>query len=137
MAQRIYLGVMGLLYLASAAFAFLDPQGIGAWLGIASLEASGHTEIRATYGGLMLGTGLLLAAGVWSRNLALAGLLGTVFGVGCLALTRLVAEAFFGEPGIDPNQAIVTVFELAAAALAAFFARRALRENRSLGDSRY
>lgn len=137
MAQRIYLGAMGLLYFASAAFAFLDPQGVGAWLGIASLEASGHTEIRATYGGLVLGTGLLLAAGVWSRNLALAGLLFTVFGVGCLALTRLVAEVFFGDPGIDPNQGFLIVIELAAVALAAFFARRALRENRSLGDSRY
>ena len=137
MAQRIYLGLMGLLYLASAAIAYLDPQGAGEWLGIASLETSGHTEIRSTYGGLVLGTGLLLAGGVWSKNLALAGLLCTVFGVGCLALTRLMAEVFFGEPGIDPNQAILAVLELAAVALAAFFARRALREDRRLGDSRY
>ena len=137
MAQRIYLGVMAALYFASALYAYLDPAALGEWLGIASLEASGHTEIRATYGGLVLGTGLLLAAGVWSRNFALAGLLTTVLGLGCLVLTRLLAEVFSGGPGIDANQGIVIVFELAAVVLAVFFARRALRENRSLSDSGY
>lgn len=137
MAQRIYLAVMAALYFASALYAYVDPAALGEWLGIASLTASGNTEIRATYGGLVLGAGLLLAAGVWSRNLALAGLLSTVFGLGCLALTRLVAEVFSGGPGVDANQGIVTVFELAAAALAVFFARRALREDRRLSDSRY
>ena len=137
MAQRIYLGVTGALFVASALFAFLDPHGLGAWLGIAAAGASGVTEIRATYGGLVLGIGLLLAAGAWSRNLALAGLLSMVFGVGGLALTRLVAEVFFGGPGVDRNQGIVIVFELAAVAVGAFFARRALRENRKLSDNRY
>ncbi len=137
MAQRIYLGVMAALYFASALYAYLDPAALGEWLGIASLAASGHTEIRATYGGLMLGTGLVLAAGVWSRNFALAGLLGTVFGVGCLALTRLLAEVFSGQPGIDANQGVLIAFELLAAAVAVFFARRALRENRKLANSRY
>ncbi|WP_446831466.1 DUF4345 family protein [Candidatus Foliamicus sp.] len=137
MAQRIYLGIMAVLFVASAAFAYLNPQGMGAWLGIASLEESGHTEIRAVYGGLVLGNGLLLAAGIWSRNLALAALLATVFGLGCLALTRLIVAALFGAPGIEPNQGIVIAFELAAVIPAAYFARRALREDRNLSADRY
>ncbi len=137
MAQRIYLGVMAALYLASAVYASLDPEALGEWLGIAPIEASGLTEIRATYGGLVLGNGLLLAAGLWFRNLALAGLLSAAFGLGFLALARLAAEVFLGEPGMNPNQGIIILFELAAAGLAAFFARRALGEDRRLSDSRY
>ncbi len=137
MAQRIYLGMMAALYFASALYAYLDPAALGEWLGIASLTDSGHTEIRATYGGLVLGSGLVLAAGVWSKNFALAGLLSTVLGMGCLVLTRLAAEVFSGAPGINANQGIVIVFEGIAAALAVLFARRALRENRNLADSRY
>ncbi len=137
MAQRIYLGVMAAVYFACALYAYLDPVALGEWLGIAPLAASSHTEIRATYGGLILGTGLVLAAGVWSRNFALAGLLSTIFGVGCLALTRLLAEVFSGGPNIDANQGILILFEFAAVAVAAFFAVRALREDRNVTESRY
>ena len=137
MALRVYLAVMAVLYLASALFAYVDPAALGEWLGIAALTAAGDTEIRAIYGGLMLGTGLLLAAGVWSKNFALAGLLNTVLGLGCLALTRLLAEVLSGPPGIDPNQGLLIAFELAAVAAAVFFASRALRENRMVSESGY
>ena len=69
-----------------------------------------------------------MISGVWSRRLAFAGLACAVFGVGALALTRLLAEVFAGGPGIALNQGLATVFELVVLALGILFLRRTLRE---------
>lgn len=134
MAQRIYLGIVGASFIASGLFAFVNPHAVGAFLGIAPVDAAGLTEIRATYGGLMTGIGLLLACGLRSGRLALAALACTVFGVGGLVLTRLAMEVFSGEPGIAANQGIIIAFELPAVGLAVFFLRRALAEGRRPGS---
>ena len=126
MAQRIYLGIVGGILIASGLFAFIDPHALGEWLGIAAIDVTGETEIRATYGGLVLGIGVLMACGLRSKNLALAGLACAVFGIGGLVLTRLVMETFFGEPGIAANQGIAIVFELLVVGFAGFFLRRAM-----------
>ena len=126
-ALRIYLGVVGGIFVASGLFAFLDPVALGQWLGIGPVGPSGETEIRATYGGLVAGIGLLLLSGLWSRKLAFAGLSVVVFGVGGLVLTRLFGEIFSGGPGIDANQGIAIVFELIAAAIGFLLLRRELR----------
>lgn len=128
MAQKIYLAVVGGIFVASAVFAYIDPYTLGEAMGIAPADPSGVTEIRATYGGLVAGIGLLLISGVWSRRLAFAGLACTVFGVGALVLTRLAAEVFAGGPGISGNQGLAIAFELIVVALGVFFLRRALRE---------
>ena len=128
MAQKIYLAVVGGIFVASAVFAYIDPYTLGEAMGIAPADPSGVTEIRATYGGLVAGIGLLLICGVWSRRLAFAGLACTVFGVGALVLTRLAAEVFAGGPGISANQGLAIAFELIVVALGVFFLRRALRE---------
>lgn len=128
MARKIYLAVVGGIFVASAVFAYIDPYTLGEAMGIAPADPSGVTEIRATYGGLVAGIGLLLISGVWSRRLAFAGLACTVFGVGALVLTRLAAEVFAGGPGISANQGLAIAFELIVVALGVFFLRRALRE---------
>ena len=128
MAQKIYLAVVGGIFVASAVFAYIDPYTLGEAMGIAPADPSGVTEIRATYGGLVAGIGLLLISGVWSRRLAFAGLACTVFGVGALVLTRLAAEVFAGGPGISANQGLAIAFELIVVALGVFFLRLALRE---------
>lgn len=129
MAQRIYLAVVGGILLASGLFAYIDPYATGSWLGIAAVDSSGVTEIRSTYGGLVFGIGLLLVCGLKFRFLALAGLACMVFGMGPTVLTRLVAEVFFGGPGIATNQGIAIAFELFAVAPAAFLLWRALRQD--------
>lgn len=128
MAQKIYLAVVGGIFAASALFAYIDPYTLGQAMGIAPADPSGVTEIRATYGGLVAGIGLLLISGVWSRRLAFAGLACTVFGVGALVLTRLAAEVFAGGPGISTNQGLAIAFELIVVAFGVFFLRRAVRE---------
>ena len=128
MAQKIYLAAVGGIFVASAVFAYIDPYTLGQAMGIAPADPSGVTEIRATYGGLVAGIGLLLISGIWSRRLAFAGLACTVFGVGALMLTRLASEVFAGGPGISTNQGLAIIFELIVVALGVFFLRRALRE---------
>ena len=124
MAQKIYLAVVGGIFLASALYAYLDPHGLGQVMGIAPLDPSGVTEIRATYGGLVAGIGLLLISGLWSKRLAFAGLACTVFGVGALMLTRLLAEVLAGPESHGPGLAIV--LKLLVVALAGLL-RRAIR----------
>lgn len=128
MAQRIYLAVAGVLFAASGLFALIDPAGLGEWLGIGPVNPSGETEIRATYGGLVFGIGVLLLCGLRSARLAFSGLAVMVFGVGGLVLIRFLGEAFSGDPGIAANQGIVIIFESIAVAGAILFLRRELRE---------
>ena len=128
MAQKIYLAVVGGIFVASALFAYVDPHALGLAMGIAPADPSGVTEIRATYGGLVAGIGLLLISGLWSKRLAFAGLACTVFGVGALALTRLLAEVLAGGPGISANQGLAIVFELFVVAFGVVFLRRAMRQ---------
>ena len=126
--QRIYLGVFGTIFLVSGIFTFFDPEAMGAALGIAPVNVSGETQIRATYGGLVVGSGLLLLCGLRSRVLAVGALAGTLFGGGGLVLTRIVIEIFFGESGLAINQAIVIVFEIIMIALTWILLRRAIRD---------
>ena len=126
--QRIYLAVVGGIFAASGLWACIDPLATAEFLGITAVDLSGETEIRATYGGLVLGIGLLMLCGVRWRRLALAGLACVVFGVGALVATRLVVEVFFGGPGIAWNQGIIIAFELIVVLAALLLFRQALAE---------
>ena len=70
--ERIFLAIIGIIFMASGIFTFFDPHTMGQALGIAPMNASGETEIRATYGGLVVGSGLLVLAGLFSRLMAVA-----------------------------------------------------------------
>lgn len=126
--QRIYLGAFGTIFLVTGTFTFFNPEAMGEALGIAPVNVSGETEIRATYGGLVVGSCLLLLCGLRSRVLAVGGLAGTFFGGGGLVLTRIVLETFFGESEFAINQAIVIVFEIIMIALAWILLQRAIRD---------
>ena len=44
MAQRIYLGIVGGILIASGLFAFIDPHALGEWLGIAAIDVTGKPK---------------------------------------------------------------------------------------------
>ena len=88
------------------------------------MNASGETEIRATYGGLVVGSGLLVLAGLFSRLMAVAALAGTFFGAGVLMSTRIVIQAM---EGFTVNQGIVAVFELSMVVIAFLLLKAAMR----------
>ena len=121
---RVFLAVIGVIFLASGIFTFFDPQTMGEALGIAPLNASGETEIRATYGGLVVGSGLLVLSGLFNRLMTVAALAGTFFGAGGLMSTRIIIQA---TQGFTLNQGIVAVFELAMVAIAFLLLRSAMR----------
>ena len=128
---RIFLVVIGLVFLTSGVFTFFDPHTMGEALGIAPLNASGETEIRATYGGLVVGSGLLALSGLFHRFLTLAALAGTFFGAGGLMSTRVVIQAM---EGFTVNQAIVAAFELSIVVFAFFLLKAAMQQAERQAD---
>ena len=121
---RVFLAAIGLIFLASGIFTFFDPHAMGEALGIAPLNASGETEIRATYGGLVIGSGVLVLSGLFNRLLTVAALAGTFFGAGGLMSTRIVIQAM---DGFTVNQGIVATFELTMVVIAFLLLRAAMR----------
>ena len=128
---RIFLAVIGIIFLASGVFTFFDPHTMGEALGIAPLNASGETEIRATYGGLVIGSGILVLSGLFNRLLTVAALAGTFFGAGGLMSTRIVIQAM---DGFTINQGIVAVFELTMVVVAFLLLRSGMRRAAAQGD---
>lgn len=121
---RVFLTVIGVIFLASGIFTFFDPHAMGEAMGIAPLNASGETEIRATYGGLVVGSGLLVLSGLFNRLMTVAALAGTFFGAGGLMSTRIVIQAI---QGFTLNQGIVAVFELVMVVIAFLLLSSAMR----------
>ncbi len=126
--ERVFLAIIGTIFLVSGIFTFFDPHTMGEALGIMPINASGETEIRSTYGGLVVGSGLLVLAGLFSRLMAVAALAGTVFGAGGLMSTRIVIQAM---EGFTINQGIVAVFELGMVVIAFLLLKAAMRRAKS------
>ncbi len=122
--ERIFLGFIGVVFIVSGIFTFFDPHAMGEALGIAPLNASGETEIRATYGGLVVGCGLLMLAGLFHQLMAVAALAGVVFGAGGLMSTRIAIQV---TEGFTINQAIVATFELSIVVVSFLLLKRAMR----------
>ncbi|MDE0153460.1 MAG: DUF4345 family protein [Gammaproteobacteria bacterium] len=121
---HIFLVIIGIIFLASGIFTFVDPHTMGEALGIAPMNPSGETEIRATYGGLVVGSGLLVLSGLFHRLMTVAALAGTFFGAGGLVSTRIVIQAM---DGFTINQGIVAAFELTMVAIAFLLLRAAMK----------
>lgn len=122
--ERVYLGVIGVVFLVSGIFTFFDPHAMGEALGIAPLNASGETEILATYGGLVVGSGLLFLAGLFHELMAVAALAGCCFGAGGLVSTRIAIQL---TEGFTINQTIVATFEVSIVAVALFLLKRRMQ----------
>lgn len=127
MAQRIYSAILGLVLIGAGIAALVNPQGVVETLGIAAINLSGESELRATYGGLSLGWGLLLIAGLRYQSLALSGLAFTFFGGGCLLLVRFITALTIGPPGFTGTVTSLILFEVLMVAFAYVLLRRALK----------
>ncbi len=128
MAQQIYLAVFGVVFVVSGVVALINPDGTARALGIAAIDITGQSEIRATYGGLILGWGLLLFAGLRSSTLAVAALACTLFCGGGLVIARFATAASFGAPGFTGSVASFILLELVMVVVAYIFFRRATRD---------
>ena len=128
MAQRIYLAILGLVLVGTGIAALVNPQGVVESLGIAVIDISGQSEMRATYGGLPLGWGLLLIAGLRYQTLALSGLVFTLFGGGGLLLARFATALAIGPPAFTGTVTSLILFEVVMVAFAYVLLRRAIKD---------
>lgn len=97
MAARVFLGVLGSLWLAYGLWCFLQPQSLAGIAGVGALSATGTVDLRATYGGMQLAVGALMLGGAFHAALTRSMLL--VYGVVCASIgsTRLVAALLVAE----------------------------------------
>jgi hypothetical protein len=97
MAVRVFLGVMGLMWMAYGLWCFLQPGYLREAAGIVALNATGSVDLRATYGGLQMAIGALLAGGALRAALSRSVLL--TYGVLCAGIgsARLCAALLESE----------------------------------------
>jgi hypothetical protein len=118
-AYLYFVGVIGLLFgiwYLVAPTALTDPTGFG------PLGPNALTDVRATYGGFQIGSGLFL---LWSAGDAArmrAALVLQALTIGAIGSCRLVGFAIDGSPNGFLISAIVT--EVTFTALALFALRR-------------
>ena len=127
MTQRIYLVVLGAILVGAGMAALVNPHGVAQALGIAAVDLAGQSELRATYGGLSIGWGVLLFAGLRHPNLAIAGLAFTSLGGAGLMLSRFFSALSQGAAGFTGGVTTILLFEVAMVAMAYVLLRRALR----------
>lgn len=122
MAERVFLALQTLIWLPYGILCFFAPDFPANSAGLSATSATATTELRAMYGGLQLGIGVLTALAFVRpplRRPALVLLL--VAGTG-LGVARLLGALLDGGFSAYTNGAIV--FELATAGFAAWLLQR-------------
>lgn len=127
MAQRIYLSILGAILLVVGVVALINPSGAAEAVGIAAIDIAGQSEIRAIYGGLPIGWGALLLAGLRYPNLAVAGLAFTALGGGGILLARFFSALSMGAAGFTGAVTTLILVEVVMVAFAYILLRRVLQ----------
>lgn len=127
MAQRIYLFIVGVVFVVAGVAALIAPERIADSLGLAAIELAGQSELRATYGGLPLGWGLVLLLGLRYRTFAIAGLAFTALGGGGLVVARFATALALGAEAFTGTVTSIILFEVAMVTFAYVLLRRTLR----------
>lgn len=122
--NRNLLLILGLLFFPYGVYCFLVPGFLAEAAGVAATTPTGSTELRAMYGGLQAGFGLLLLAAARDARLHLAAFAALAFLVPGLASTRLIGSLMDG--GLSAYTAGALVFEFGITALAVPRLRQAL-----------
>jgi hypothetical protein len=115
MLARVFLGIVGVLYAALAAWCAVAPASTSQTVGFELKGGSGRSEFLTVYGGLELGLALVfLTPAVLGRHTREA-VLACLMIHACLVLTRSASFAMFA--GISPS-----TYKLAAGEWAIFLA---------------
>lgn len=92
--SQVVLVLAGLMYLIFGVIFLIGPVGAGKVAGFEPIGHSGRTEIRAFYGGMELGIGGFLLAGVWLKSWRRSGLWLVVLLLSFTAIGRGIGFAF-------------------------------------------
>lgn len=84
MVVRIFLGVIGAMWLGYGVWCFVNPGYLRDATGIAFISTTGNIDLRATYGGLQMAIGILLLGGALRAVAARQTLLA--YGVLCAGI---------------------------------------------------
>lgn len=123
MATRVFLGLSALLWFPYGLYCLFVPGSLAEAAGVVAQTPTGTTELRAMYGGLQAGLGLLAGFAVFRASLVRPALIALVFLTGGLASARLLGVALDG--GFSSYTAMGLGFELATVAVASWLLRRA------------
>jgi hypothetical protein len=122
MAARIFLGLSALVWLPYGIYCFLVPTSLAEAAGVAFTSPTGSTELRAMYGGLQAGIGLLAGLGAVRDSLRRPALVALAFLTGGLVTTRLLGATLDGGFSSYTNSAVV--FELTSVVVATWLLSR-------------
>ncbi len=115
-----FLLLCGLSFLLIGANTFHDPLAAMAPVELNINTVSAPNELRANYGGLQIGMGLFLLAGLCCKTMTRPALLAQALIVGGLALGRFVSIALDGQPNEFVQGLIVLESVTALLSLALF-----------------
>ena len=115
MGIRLFLGAMAAMWLGYGGWCFADPDYLHGAAGIAALSATGHVDLRATYGGLQMAIGALLAGGALRPAFTRTAL--AVYGVLCAGLGSARLSAALLESEWSSYTVFALCFELGTALL--------------------
>jgi len=96
---RIWLTLIGVLYLLLAAWCTLDPKSTSQSVGFTLQGGSGQSEFLVVYGGLELALGLVFLWPLWQKAVTHYALTVCVTVHGCLVLFRSVGFLLFAGIG--------------------------------------
>ena len=122
MAVRIFLVLSALVWAPYGFFLLLHPSSLAGIAGVVAGNTTGTTELRAMYGGLELGLGLLCTAAAVRPRLVRTALTALAFLCAGLAIGRLIGVVTDG--GFSGYTFGALVFEIGSATLAGNFLRR-------------
>jgi hypothetical protein len=91
------LGLSAAVWLPYGLYCFLDPAVLGSVAGVTFASATGSTEIRAMYGGLQMGVGVLSVLGLLRIEWRTAALRALLVLVGSLLVSRLAGVVLDGS----------------------------------------
>lgn len=115
-----FLLICGLSFLLIGANTFHDPLAAMAPVELNINTVSALNELRATYGGLQIGMGLYLLAGIACKSMTRPALLAQALIVGGLASGRLISIALDGLPNAFVQGLVVLESVTALLSLALF-----------------
>ena len=119
---RVFLGLSALLWLPYGIFCFLSPDFLAGSAGVTSASPTGHTELRAMYGGLQAAIGTLAGAAVVRPGLVRPALVLLLFLCAGLAAARLGGTVIDG--GTSTYTGVALAFELSSVTVAFLLLRR-------------
>jgi hypothetical protein len=97
MAERSFFAISTLVWLGYGVYCFFQPGALAEAAGVEAHTPTATTELRAMYGGVQAGIGLLCAGAFARTTLRRPALLALLFIVGGLGTTRLLGALLDGS----------------------------------------